>query len=44
MDFESLKKSSSNFDAITKALETKMTPENQFPNLELVDILYSSTH
>ena len=29
MDFESLKKSSSNFDAITKALETKATPENQ---------------
>jgi hypothetical protein len=32
MDFESLKKSSSNFDAITKALETKMQPENQSNN------------
>src|SRR6056300_855574 len=29
MDFESLKKSSSNFDAITKALETKLAPEDQ---------------
>ena len=29
MDFESLKQSQSNFDAITKALETKLTPEDQ---------------
>jgi hypothetical protein len=29
MDFESLKQSSSNFDAITKALETKLSPEDQ---------------
>jgi hypothetical protein len=29
MDFESLKQSSSNFDAITKALETKLAPEDQ---------------
>jgi len=29
MDFESLKSSQSNFDAITKALETKLTPEDQ---------------
>jgi len=29
MDFESLKSSSSNFDAITKALETKLSPEDQ---------------
>ena len=27
MDFESLKQSSSNFDAITKSLETKLSPE-----------------
>jgi hypothetical protein len=37
MDFESLKKSSSNFDAITKALETKMTPENQQSNNKYQD-------
>jgi len=29
MDFESLKNSQSNFDAITKALETKLSPEDQ---------------
>ena len=29
MDFESLKQSQSNFDAITKALETKLAPEDQ---------------
>ena len=29
MDFESLKSSQSNFDAITKALETKLAPEDQ---------------
>jgi hypothetical protein len=29
MDFESLKQSQSNFDAITKALETKLSPEDQ---------------
>ena len=29
MDFESLKQSSSNFDAITKALETKLAPEDK---------------
>ena len=29
MDFESLKSSQSNFDAITKALETKLSPEDQ---------------
>ena len=29
MDFESLKQSQSNFDQITKALETKLTPEDQ---------------
>ena len=29
MDFETLKSSSSNFDAITKALETKLSPEDQ---------------
>ena len=29
MDFESLKQSSSNFDALTKALETKLSPEDQ---------------
>ena len=37
MDFESLKKSSSNFDAITKALETKATPENQQSNNKYQD-------
>ena len=37
MDFESLKKSSSNFDAITKALETKMQPENQQSNNKYQD-------
>ncbi len=37
MDFESLKKSSSNFDAITKALETKMTPEKQQSNNKYQD-------
>jgi len=37
MDFESLKKSSSNFDAITKALETKMPPENQQSNNKYQD-------
>ena len=29
MDFESLKQSSSNFDAITKNLETKLSPEDR---------------
>ena len=29
MDFESLKQSQSNFDQITKALETKLAPEDQ---------------
>ena len=28
MDFETLKNSQSNFDKITKALETKLSPEN----------------
>ena len=37
MDFESLKQSSSNFDAITKALETKMQPENQQSNNKYQD-------
>ena len=36
MDFESLKKSSSNFDAITK-VQTKLTPENQQSNNKYQD-------
>ena len=32
MDFESLKKSSSNFDAITKSLETKLLQKPTIKN------------
>ena len=40
MDFESLKQSQSNFDQITKALETKLAPEDQ-SNKKLYEFLKS---
>ena len=38
MDFETLKSSSSNFDKLTKALETNLNPEDQSNNC----LLYTS--
>ena len=39
MDFNTLKSSQSNFDKITKALETKLSPEDQSNKLRFAQSL-----